>query len=277
MSATTTATRPADETPPDQPAALTPYWVLRDTWTVTKRNMRHFVRQPRLLVFSTIQPVMFVVLFAFVFDGVVGAALEGQDYIHFLLPGIFVQSAAFRVTQTAVGLAEDLERGVVDRFRSMPMARSAVLSGRTAADLIRSLAVIVLMIGVGYLIGFRFQVGVFASIGAILIVALFGYALSWIFTYLAMVVPGAEAVQAAGFVAIFPIVFASSVFVPVETMPSWMQGIVSYNPVTLAADATRAMSIGGPTLTPTLWTIGVSLLIMAVFVPLSVGRYRRMT
>jgi ABC transporter DrrB family efflux protein len=276
------ATRAPDDRPTQEPRARElvppgPWWVLRDTWTVTKRNMRHFVRQPRLLVFSTIQPVMFVVLFAFVFDGVVGAALEGQDYINFLLPGIFVQSAAFRVTQTAVGLAEDLERGVVARFRSMPMARSAVLSGRTAADLIRSLAVIVLMIGVGYLIGFRFQVGVFASIGAILIVALFGYALSWIFTYLAMVVPGAEAVQAAGFVAIFPIVFASSVFVPVETMPSWMQGIVSYNPVTLAADATRAMSIGGPTLTPTLWTIGVSLLIMAVFVPLSVGRYRRMT
>jgi ABC transporter DrrB family efflux protein len=255
-----------------------PWWVLRDTWTVTKRNMRHFVRQPRLLVFSTIQPVMFVVLFAFVFDGVVGAALpEGVSYINFLLPGIFVQSAAFRVTQTAVGLAEDLERGVVDRFRSMPMARSAVLGGRTVADLIRSLAVILLMIAVGYMIGFRFQVGVAASIGAILVVALFGYALSWIFTYLAMVVPGAEAVQAAGFVAIFPIVFASSVFVPVETMPDWLQTVVTYNPVTLAADATRALSIGGPTMGPALGTIAMSVLIMLVFVPISVRRYRRMT
>jgi ABC transporter DrrB family efflux protein len=277
------ATRAPDDRPTQEPRARElvppgPWWVLRDTWTVTKRNMRHFVRQPRLLVFSTIQPVMFVVLFAFVFDGVVGTALpEDVSYINFLLPGIFVQSAAFRVTQTAVGLAEDLERGVVDRFRSMPMARSAVLGGRTAADLLRSLAVILLMIAVGYLIGFRFQVGVAASIGAILVVALFGYALSWIFTYLAMVVPGAEAVQAAGFVAIFPIVFASSVFVPVETMPDWLQTIVTYNPVTLAADATRALSIGGPTLRPALGTVAMSLLIMAVFVPISVRRYRRMT
>jgi ABC transporter DrrB family efflux protein len=278
MSATDARTASGGDTDLGETAALSPYWVLRDTWTVTKRNLRHFVRQPRLLIFSTIQPVMFVVLFAFVFDGVVGLALpEGVTYINFLLPGIFVQSAAFRVTQTAVGLAEDLERGVVDRFRSMPMARSAVLSGRTAADLIRSLAVILLMIGVGYLIGFRFQVGVVASIGAILVVALFGYALSWIFTYLAMVVPGAEAVQAAGFVVTFPLVFASSVFVPVETMPSWMQGIVAFNPVTLAADSARALSIGGPTLTPALGTIAVSVLIMAVFVPLSVTRYRRMT
>jgi ABC transporter DrrB family efflux protein len=280
MSATNVeATAPLPDGPPGgEPARPGPWWILRDTWTVTKRNMRHFVRQPRLLVFSTIQPVMFVVLFAFVFDGVVGTALpEGVSYINFLLPGIFVQSAAFRVTQTAVGLAEDLERGVVDRFRSMPMARSAVLGGRTAADLLRSLAVILLMIGVGYLIGFRFQVGVAASIGAILVVALFGYALSWIFTYLALVVPGAEAVQAAGFVAIFPIVFASSVFVPVETMPDWLQTIVTYNPVTLAADATRALSIGGPTLFPAVGTIAMSLLIMLVFIPISVGRYRRMT
>jgi ABC transporter DrrB family efflux protein len=228
--------------------------------------------------------VMFVLLFSFVFDGVVGAELPGGvSYIDFLLPGILIHSSAFRTTQTAVGLAEDLERGVVDRFRSMPMARSAVLSGRTMADLLRSLAVLGLMIFIGYLIGFRFNQGVLSALGAIAVVGLFGYALSWIFTYIAMVVPGAEAVQAAGFVAIFPLVFASSVFVPVATMPGWLGTIVAYNPVTLGADAARVLAIGylpdayDSALEPIAWTIVVSAVILAVFVPMSVRRYRRMT
>jgi ABC-type multidrug transport system permease subunit len=172
MSAITTADHAAPHPAhdPERPEAVTTRlrWQARDTWTVTKRNLRHFVRQPRLLVFSTIQPIMFVVLFSFVFGGVAGAALPSDvSYIAFLLPGIFVQSAAFRSTQTAIGLAEDLERGVVDRFRSMPMSRSAVLAGRTFADLIRSLAVILLMIGVGYAIGFRFTEGVPSAVGAV--------------------------------------------------------------------------------------------------------------
>ena len=285
MSTTTDATGQARAAAPTAgPEGTTLYWVVRDTWSVTKRNLRHYVRQPRLLVFSTIQPVMFVLLFSFVFDGVVGVALPGGiSYIDFLLPGILIHSSAFRTTQTAVGLAEDLERGVVDRFRSMPMARSAVLSGRTMADLIRSVAVLLLMIAVGYLIGFRFDRGVVAAIGAIAVVALFGYALSWIFTYIAMVVPGAEAVQAAGFVAIFPLVFASSVFVPVQTMPGWLGTVVAYNPVTLGADAARVLAIGylpdayGSMWEPIGWTVLVSAAIMAVFVPLAVRRYRRMT
>ncbi len=287
MSTPTSASAPAGTSsgaPTPGPDGGSLYWLVRDTWSVTKRNLRHYVRQPRLLVFSTIQPVMFVLLFSFVFDGVVGVALPGGvSYIDFLLPGILIHSSAFRTTQTAVGLAEDLERGVVDRFRSMPMARSAVLSGRTMADLVRSVAVLLLMIAVGYLIGFRFNQGVLAAIGAIAVVALFGYALSWIFTYIAMVVPGAEAVQAAGFVAIFPLVFASSVFVPVATMPAWMASIVAYNPVTLGADAARVLAIGylsddyGSALEPIGWTIVVSAAILAVFVPLAVRRYRRMT
>ena len=288
MSGTTDASthgeaRRATPTPTPGAAAGSPYWLVRDTWSVTKRNLRHYVRQPRLLIFSTIQPVMFVLLFAFVFDGAIGRTLPGVSYIDFLLPGILIHSSAFRTTQTAVGLAEDLERGVVDRFRSMPMARSAVLSGRTMADLIRSLAVLLLMIAIGYLIGFRFSEGVVAAIGAIAVVALFGYALSWIFTYIAMVVPGAEAVQAAGFVAIFPLVFASSVFVPVDTMPAWLATVVSYNPVTLGADAARVLSIGflpegyGSAFEPIAWTIVVSAAILAVFVPMAVRRYRRMT
>lgn len=253
-----------------------PLLAARDAWTVTKRNLRHFLRQPRLLIFSTIQPVMFVVLFSAVFGGVAGDALpEGVDYIDFLLPGIFVQSAAFRSTQTAVGLAEDLERGVIDRFRSMPMSRYAVLAGRTFADLTRNLAVLVLMLAVGYLIGFRFTQGPIAAVGALAVVGLFGFVLSWIFTYVALAVPGAEAAQTAGFVTVFPLVFASSIFVPVETLPEWLRGFAANSPVTVAADASRALSIGGPTLRPVLLTLAWALGILALAVPASVRRYRR--
>ncbi|MEX0834467.1 MAG: ABC transporter permease [Nitriliruptor sp.] len=254
------------------------WWALRDTWTVTKRNLRHFLRQPRLLVFSTVQPVMFVVLFAYVFGGVATTALpEGLSYIDFLVPGIFVQSAAFRTTQTAVGLAEDLERGVIDRFRSLPMARVAVLAGRTGADLARNVAVLLLMIAVGYAIGFRFSEGPLAALGAIAVVALFGFALSWVFVLVALHAPGAETAQSAGFVTIFPLVFASSVFVPIETMPTWLQAFAARSPVTAAADAARGLSVGGPVAEPLalvlVWCIGM----MLVTVPLSSRRYQRMT
>lgn len=251
---------------------------LTDCMVVTGRNLRHFIRQPQLLIFSTIQPIMFVLLFSYVFGGAVGGSLPaGVDYLDFLLPGIFIQSAAFRSTQTAVGLAEDLDRGVVDRFRSMPMARSAVLVGRTTADLARGLFVVLLMTAVGYLIGFRFQEGPLEAVAAVAVVLLFGYALSWIFTLVGLTVQGSEAAQSAGFVAIFPLVFASSIFVPIETMPSWLEGFASVSPVTAAADAARAFSIGGdvgePLLLSLAWLVGI----LAVFVPLCVWRYRRMS
>jgi ABC transporter DrrB family efflux protein len=250
---------------------------LTDTLVVTGRNLRHFTRQPQLLIFSTIQPIMFVLLFAYVFGGAVEGSLpSGVDYIDFLLPGIFVQSVAFRATQTAVGLSEDLERGVIDRFRSMPMARSAVLVGRTAADLVRNVLIIVLMAAVGYVIGFRFQAGFVNALACIGVVAAFGLALSWIFAFVALTVRGAEAAQSAGFVVIFPLVFASSVFVPVASMPDWLQAIAKVSPVTLTANTARSYaleggvpaSLGGAAA----WIIGL----LVVFVPLCVWRYRRM-
>jgi ABC transporter DrrB family efflux protein len=261
-----------------RPAHHPLFWAARDTWSVTKRNLRHFVRQPRLLVFSTVQPVMFVILFAFVFGGVADTSLPaGLTYVDFLVPGILVQSAAFRTTQTAVGLAEDLERGVVDRFRSLPMARVAVLAGRTGADLVRNVAVLVLMIAVGYAIGFRFSEGPLAALGAIAVVALFGFALSWVFVYVALHAPGAETAQSAGFVAIFPLVFASSVFVPVATMPSWLQAFASRSPVTAAADAARGLSVGGPVAAPLTATLLWSAVMLLLFVPISSRRFQRVT
>jgi ABC-2 type transport system ATP-binding protein len=249
-----------------------------DALVVTGRNLRHFWRQPQLLIFSTVQPIMFVLLFAYVFGGAIKGSLPGGvSYIDFLLPGIFVQSVAFRATQTAVGLSQDLERGVVDRFRSMPVARSAVLVGRTVADMVRNVAIILLMIVVGYIIGFRFGAGVLQAIAAIAIVTAFGLALSWIFAFVALTVKGAEAAQAAGFVVIFPLVFASSVFVPVSSMPAWLAAIAKISPVTLTANSARGFSLvhgipsslGGALA----WIVGL----LVIFVPLCVWRYRRMT
>jgi ABC-2 type transport system ATP-binding protein len=257
-------------TPPELRSGLT------DTLVVTGRNLRHFIRQPQLLIFSTIQPIMFVLLFAYVFGGAVKGSLGGVKYIDFLLPGIFVQSVAFRATQTAVGLSEDLERGVIDRFRSMPMARSAVLIGRTVADLVRNVLIIGLMTAVGYVIGFRFQAGVVNALACVAVVSAFGFALSWIFAFVALTVRGAEAAQSAGFVVIFPLVFASSVFVPVASMPDWLQAFAKVSPVTLTANSARTYaldggvpgSLGGAAA----WIIGL----LVVFIPLCVWRYRRM-
>jgi len=252
-------------------------WTLRDGYIVAGRNMRHFMRQPQLLLFSTIQPIMFVLLFSYVFGGAIGGSLpEGVSYKDFLLPGILIQSTAFRATQTAIGLSEDMKRGVIDRFRSMPMARSAVLAGRTLADLTRTIFVIALMVGVGYAIGFRFEEGPFEAIASILVVAAFGFALSWIFAYVGLIAKGPEAAQSAGFVAIFPLVFASSIFVPVDTMPSWLQSIADVSPVTATADAARALAIGGDVWDP-LWQVFAWVGgILLVFVPLCVRKYRRL-
>jgi ABC transporter DrrB family efflux protein len=279
----------AQQPAPDVPSPRTPILRLRrpspravrsaitDTAVVTVRNLRHFIRQPDLLTFSTIQPVLFVLLFVYVFGGAVSRSLpHGAAYVNFLLPGIFVQSVTFGASQTAVGLSEDLTRGVVDRFRSMPMARSAVLAGRTTADLVRNILVIGLMIAVGYLVGFRFTGGVAGAVACIAVVAAFGFALSWIFAFVALTVRGAEAAQTAGFVVIFPLVFASSVFVPVATLPDWLQAFAKINPVTVTANAARSFALYG---TPAslgaaaAWIGGL----LAVFIPLSVWRYRRIS
>jgi ABC transporter DrrB family efflux protein len=270
--------RPRRFRPPHAPTLRGAETGVTDTAVVTMRNLRHFWRQPDLLVFSTIQPIMFVVLFVYVFGGAVGLALPpGVTYVDYLLPGIFVQSVTFRASNTAVGLSEDLRRGVIDRFRSMPMARSAVLLGRTTADLVRNVLIIVLMVVVGYLVGFRFQAGIIPALACVALVAAFGFALSWIFAFVSLVVRGAETAQTAGFVLLFPLVFASSVFVPISSMPNWLQPIAKASPVTLTADAARTLALTGgvpDSLGGALaWIAGI----VALFVPLSVWRYRRMS
>lgn len=254
--------------------ATTLSWAASDALVVTRRNLLRYTRLPSLIVFSTISPVMFVLLFRYVFGGAI--AVPGfASYADYLMPGIFAQTIAFGSTQTGIGLAEDLSKGMVERFRSLPMARSAVLAGRTLSDSTRNSFVVLLMTGVGYLVGFRFRAGLAAAVAALGLVVLFGFAFSWISATIGLASGNVEVAQTAGFVWVFPFTFASSAFVPTDTMPGWLQAFAEVNPISIVVDATRALTNGGPTFTH-LWQAGAWILaILAVFVPLSVRIYRR--
>lgn len=248
------------------------WWNVTDTFIIAWRNLIRYRRLPQLLVFSTIQPVMLLLLFTFVFGGAIQT--PGVDYINFLVPGILVQTVLFGATQTSVGLAEDLSKGMIDRFRSLPMARAAVMAGRTLADTIRNVFVVLLMIGVGYLIGFRFQDGFLSAVLAIALVVLFGHAFSWISAFIGLVTREPETAQVAGTIWIFPLVFASSAFVPVETMPDWLRAFAEVQPISVTVNAIRALTLGGEK-TAVWQTIAWMAGIMFVFVPLAVWQYRR--
>src|SRR5437763_6898411 len=254
-------------------------WVISDALVMTKRNLLRYLRLPNLLVFSTVQPVMFVLLFTYVFGGAIAGALKVQgfpyDYIDFLMAGIFVQAVIFGSMQTGVGLADDLSKGLVDRFRSLPMARSAVLAGRTSSDMIRNVFVVLLMTAVGMAIGFRFHGGFIPAVAGLGLAVLFGLAFSWISAFIGLSVRDPEAAQAAGFVWIFPLVFASSAFVPVQSMPGWLQVFARNNPLSHTVNAIRALTQGGP-VWHALWiSLAWVIAILTVFVPLSVNRYRQ--
>ena len=251
-------------------------WALRDTWAMTRRNLRTVSRQPQLLVFVTVQPVIFIFLFRYVFGGAIQAP-GGIDYVNYLLTGIFVQTITFAAIQTGIGLSEDVSKGIIDRLKSMPMSRVAVLGGRTGADLVRNVGVIVVMIAVGYLVGFEFTNGFTGALLAVLLLLLWGFVFSWVGVFLGLVLKTPETVQAAAFPTIFPLVFASSIFVPVQTMPGWLQAFVKVNPITLVTDAVRGLALGGPfEVFPDLAWAGLAMaLLLVVFVPLSIARYRR--
>lgn len=255
---------------------------LNDGVVMTWRNLMRWVRLPQLVVVSTIQPIIFVLLFNFVFGGPID--IPGIDnYIDYLLAGIFVQTATFGATQTGVALSEDLQRGVIDRFRSLPMSRSAVLAGRTTADAVRGAFVVLLITVVGLLLGFRFGGTVLGALTALVLVVAFGFALSWISAIVGMTMKSPEAAQAASFVWVFPFVFASSAFVPTATMPPWLAAFAANQPVSAVANAVRALLLGAPgeaigggsTLALTgraaLWIAGI----LAVAFPLAIRRYRR--
>ena len=202
-----------------------------DWWVITRRNLITYVRKPDLLVFSTIQPVMFVLLFVFVFGGAFEMILPANlSYVDFLMAGIFVQTGIFAATQTGVGLADDLQKGIIDRFRSLPMARSAVLAGRTAADTVSVGLQTVLMLIVAYLVGYRIHTSVWEALLAFGVIVGVGYVFTWVSAYAGLTLKTIEAVQAALFTIVFPFVFVSSAFVPVATFDSWLQPIARNNP-----------------------------------------------
>jgi ABC transporter DrrB family efflux protein len=225
----------------------TPASALRDALVIGRRNLLRNVRLPQLLVFATVQPVMFLVLFAFVFGGAIEASLPPAAagvYLNWLVPGLMIQVAAFGSGQTAIGLTEDLQNGVIDRFRSLPMARSAVLAGRTGADLVRNAVVISLMVSVGTLLGFRYQTTFPRFLAGFGLALLFAHALSWVMAAVGLRIRTPEAVQSAVFLPIFPLVFASSVFLPTQTMPAWLRVFADNQPLTVVTNAMRGLMLG---------------------------------
>jgi ABC transporter DrrB family efflux protein len=245
-----------------------------DTMTVARRNLIGLRRVPQLFVFTMIQPIIFVVLFRYVFGGAI-AGIPGLPYVDYLMPGIFVQTVTFGAITTGISMATDVKSGILERFRSLPRANSGVLAGRTVADLARTTLVVALITGVGFLVGFRIHGTVMAFIEGLLVVLLFAYSLLWIFTTVGLVLGNPESAQAASFPVIAPLVFASSAFVPVATMPSWLQGFAKYQPVSVTASAVRALSLGQPAgswvLQSVLWSVGI----FFVMAPIAVWRYRR--
>lgn len=251
---------------------------LRDMLAVTGRNLTAIRRVPQLLVFTLIQPVIFVVLFRYVMGGAI--EVPGGSYVNYLIPGIFIQTVTFGALQTAIGMAADLKSGLLERFRSLPMSRAAVLAGRTTADLLRNIVVVALIAGVGFLVGFRVQTSAWEFIAGLALCVLFSYVLSWVFATVGLLVGDPESAQAAAFPVMAPFVFASSAFVAVESMPDWLQGFARNQPVSVVASAVRALSIGqlpGAESTSTyviralLWCAGI----LVVMMPLAIWRYRK--
>jgi ABC transporter DrrB family efflux protein len=252
---------------------------VRDALAISARNLIAYRRVPQLLVFSTIQPVIFVLLFTYVFGGAV-QSIPGIPYVDYLMPGIFVQTTVFGAIATAVGLATDVKSGLLERFRSLPMARSAVLVGRTLADLCRNVFVVTLMALVGIAVGFRVHTSAVQFVAGMLLVLAFGFAMSWIFATVGLWVGDPETAQAAAFPVMAPLVFASSAFVPVSTMPSWLQPFAEHQPVSVTATAVRALCLGGDavgvsTASYVFRSLAWDVAILIMFAPIAVWRYRR--
>jgi ABC-2 type transport system permease protein/oleandomycin transport system permease protein len=256
-------------------------WAIRDAGVEALRHLKVVPRNPELLIFATIQPVMFVLLFVYVFGGAIEGALGPASgfvsYEQFLVPGIFAQSVVFGSAFTSIGIAEDMQKGYIDRLRSLPMSRSAVLVGRTLSDLARNVLTFVVMLGVAFLIGFRFEGSLLEAAYATFLLLLFSYSLSWVQAIIGLSVKSVEAANSAGFIWMFPLTFVSSAFVPTETMPGWLQTIADNNPFTIATNACRALYNGLPVGTDAIATIAWSVGITVVFATISIRRFARST
>jgi ABC transporter DrrB family efflux protein len=256
---------------------------LVDGAIVAKRNLIKIKRVPDLLVFSTISPIMFILLFAYVFGSAV--SVPGVSYREFLIPGIFAQTVIFGATVTGAGLADDIKKGIIDRFRSLPMSRSAVLVGRTGSDVVNNILVIFIMSVTGLLVGWRIRTSFGEALAGFLLLLLFAYAISWIMAWVGLLVPSPEVVNNASFVVIFPLTFIANTFVPTQGFPAGLRAIANWNPVSSVTQAARQLfgntnpsapapsdwSLQHPIIYTLLWVV----LLLAIFVPLSVHQYKR--
>jgi len=247
--------------------------LISDTMVITERNLVRLTRAPDLIIAFTVQPVMFLLLFVYVFGGAIQT--PGYDYKDFLLPGIIVQNIAFGGFVTALGLNEDLKKGLIDRFRSLPMARPAVLAGRTLADVFTNTLSVGVLLGTGLLIGFSFHASLLEVFGGFALLLFFGYAFSWVFALLGMLVSSPEAANSVGFLAVFPLTFISSAFVPVDSMPGALKWFADVNPFTIVVNAMRSLWVGAPAHNNVWGAFVWAAVILVIFAPLAVSRYRR--
>lgn len=244
-----------------------------DTLIMAERNLVRLPRNPDLFTAFTIQPIMFVLLFVYVFGGAISTP-GFDDYVDFLIPGIIVQNIAFGGFVTAMGLAEDLNRGLIDRFRSLPMARAALLAGRTLADVVTNTISMTILVITGLIIGFSFNASVGEIALGVVLLLFFGYAFSWVFAFLGMLVTTPEAANSLGFMIVFPLTFISSAFVPTESMPGALQWFAEVNPFTIMVNAMRDLWLGAPAGNDVLYAFIWSAVIIVAFAPLAVWRYR---
>jgi ABC-2 type transport system permease protein/oleandomycin transport system permease protein len=250
-------------------------WAISDGWEMTRRGVLHGIRLPFFIVFSVMQPVIFALLFRYAFGGAFEPVAVPGDYVDFLMPGVFAMAMAFAAMTTASGLAGDLETAAIDRFRSLPMARSAVLVGHTSAELVRSALILAFMLAMGLLMGFEVHASWPAFLAGVGLTLAFSYALIWALALVGVMAANVQSAQGAVFQLLFPLIFASSVFVPTDMMPGWLQVFSEHQPVTAVVDASRGLMLGGATtelvLTAVAWIAGMLL----VFPALAVRRYRR--
>jgi ABC transporter DrrB family efflux protein len=247
--------------------------LVRDTLIIAERNLVRLPRTPELFIGYTLQPIMFVLLFRYVFGGAIST--PGYSYVDFLIPGIIVQNTAFGGFATALGLNEDVRKGLIDRFRSLPMSRAAVLGGRTLSDIATNALSITILLITGVIIGFSFHTSFTHAAAGIVLLLLFGYGFSWFLAWIGLLVRSQESVNSVGFIAVFPLTFISSAFVPVASMPAGLKDFAEVNPFTIIVDAMRHLWLGAPAHNSVWGAVVWSFVIVAVFAPLAVSRYRR--
>ena len=267
---------------------MSPLDPARDALVVAKRNLIKIKRVPDLLVFTTLSPIMFVLLFAYVFGGAIDKAGGGSAYREFLIAGIFAQTVVFGATITGAGIAEDVQKGIIDRFRTLPMSPSAVLAGRTLSDVVNNVLVLIVMSLTGLLVGWRITTSVLDALAAYLLLLAFAYAISWIMAWIGLIVPSPEVVNNAAFVVIFPLTFVANTFVPLETLPGPLRVFAEWNPISTVTQAARELfgniPADHPAATPSwalqnpvVYTLIWAVAVLLVFVPLANAQYRRST